>query len=372
MRFLDLTETFIYQSKPKRLIFAALAIALFKSGIWYIPNLELWRSVSLDPFNNPFENPNAQYLFWNWLSPFMAWRLGIHSEWGFFCLHLVFSILFTFTFIGFVWASFEERVARTALALFITLPVSATAYLWVGMDSVTLFLMMLILVAKDYLWLVLPVGILLGMQHFEQGSVAFAALTFALVLSLVMKLNTRYSFRWAATALLGVVLGKIALVLLFRHYEIYVNSGRTYALEQVFRVYLDYFYYHFQYILWSGLGVGWIVVAKFTERGKVATPFLVALCGLLFLLPFVGDQTRVFSIVSFPLVATYLLLNPDFLGSLNARFLSWVVAIWLIIPYSWIWANRPLVSVLPYDVTYILHQLFGWFHVPTNNPLWPL
>src|SRR5208282_2158334 len=146
--------------------------------------------------------------------------------------------------------------------------------------------------------------------------------------------------------------------------------GRMYLLKEIYRTCIGFFYYHFQYILWSVLGVGWIAVAKFAERLKVAAPFLVALAGLLLLVPLVGDQTRVLAIVSFPLVAAYLLLNPDFLWSLNGHFVAWMFGLWLLVPWPWILGPEPRVSVFPYDIVYVLHHLFGWFDAPTNRSLW--
>lgn len=372
MRFIDAIEKFIYRSKPGLLIGLALAVSFLKTGIWYMPNLEEWSAIALNPFRNPFADPNAHYLFWNWLSPFLAWRLGILDENSFLYFHLAFSILFTLTFLAFVWANFEDRDARTALVLFLALPVSATAYFWVGMDSVTLALMLLLFVVRRHLWLALIVGILLGMQHFEQGAVGFGALTCALLLSFVLKTKSKYSLRWAILSLVGVVLGKLALIVVFNHYHIEVNSGRTYFLRKVYIMYGSFFYYHFQYIAWSVFGVGWIAVAKFAERGKAAVPFLVALAGLLLLLPLVADETRVLAIVSFPLVAAYLLLDADFLRALNGRLVAWIFGLWVMIPWPWAWEGRPLVSIFPYNMAYILHWLFGWFHIHANDPKWPL
>jgi len=370
IRFIDIIEKLIYQSRPSRFIALLLVVSFVKTGIWYMPNLDGWRAIAVNPFRNPFIEPYNHYLFWNWLSPFAAWVLGLQNERPFLYFHLLFSAAFTCTFIALIWTQFEERNARTALVLFLAIPASATAYFWVGMDSVTLFLMLLLLVVRRHLWLVLPIGVLLGMQHFEQGFVAFGALLLALLLSFIQKTGSDYSIRWAIACLVGVVLGKIILVLIFSHFGIYVNSGRAYLL-QWYRMYVGFFYFHFQYVLWSAFGAAWIAVAKYAERGKAALPFLVVLSGLLLLLPLVADETRVFSIVSFPLVAAYLLLDPGFLQSLDGRLVSAIFGIWLIVPWPWAWLGKPLVSIFPYDIAYVLHQVFGWLRVPPNQPLWP-
>ena len=82
------------------------------------------------------------------------------------------------------------------------------------------------------------------------------------------------------------------------------------------------------------MGAGWIAIAKFTEQGQRAIPFLLSLFGLLLLLPIVSDETRVLAIVSFPLMAAYLLLNRDFLQSLSRRFACLVFGMWVLVPWS--------------------------------------
>jgi hypothetical protein len=371
MHILDAVERFLYRSKRSSLIAVTLAVSFVKTGVWYMPNFDGWKSMRLDPFHNPFAAPDQHYLFWNWLGPFLAWRLHIHNGQSFLYYHLIFSLGFTATFLWYVFANFSERDARTALILFLAIPASATAYFWIGMDSITLALILFVLVLRNRPWMALLMGVLLGMQHAEQGIFAFGALLVALVWSSLLKDKSEFAVRWAACSLAGVILGKLALILIFRHYGIQVNSGRPYYLRHYAGMYAEMFYYHFQYVLWSILGAGWIAVAKFTERGRQAIPFLAALLGLMLLLPVVGDETRVLAIISFPLVAVYLILNRDFLRSLDNRFACWIFGIWLLVPWPWAW-GRPLVSIFPYDVAYLLHRWFGWFNVPQNQPMWPL
>ena len=371
MRFLDVLERLLYRSRRTLLIAGLLVLSFVKTGVWYMPNFDGWKSMRLDPFHNPFTDPSANYLFWNWLGPFLAWRFRIHNSQSFLYFHLCFALAFTATYIWFVFANLDERDARTALILFVALPVSATAYFWIGMDSITLALMMWILCSRKYLLLSFLFAVALGMQHAEQGTVAFAALLGALILSTLMKFRPEMTKSWAAVSLVGVLTGKLLLILIFHHYGIQVNSGRPYYLHKFGEIYAILFYYHFQYVLWSILGVGWIAVAKYAERGKSAVPLLLMLLGLMLLVPIVGDETRVFGIVSFPLLAAYLLLNRDFVASLSGRFVSCLFGMWVLVPWPWVWGGRPLVSIFPYNIAYLLHRLFGWFSVPTDQPMWP-
>lgn len=371
MSFIDRIEQFVYGSRRGWLIGIALFVSFIKTGVWYVPNIDGWYPMSQDPFHNPFNEPIGQYIFWNWLGPFLAWLLRIHDRSVFMYFHLCFAIAFTIAFVVYIFRNFEEREARTALIVFLAIPSSAMGYFWIGYDSITLALMMFILCARNHPSIALLLGVALGMQHAEQGCFAFGALLFALILSRIVRSATAFSIAWGAAAFVGVLLGKFILILLFRHWGIHITD-RRYYLHHYYQMFLEMFYYHVQYILWSLLGAGWFAVAKFAERGKAASPFLIALGGLVLLQLTVSDETRVFAMVAFPLVAAYLLLDEQFLRSLTNQTASWIFAIWLLVPWPFAWGGRPLVSILPYNIVFLLHRLFGWFSVPANPSMWPV
>src|SRR5271167_1042651 len=316
----------IYGSRRWTLIAFLMAVTIFKTGIWYTPNIADSAMIARSPFVNPLSDPDNHYLFWSWLAPFLAWLVHANGKASFFCLELLFSLAFTALFVLVAFRRLEEDEARTALVLFFVLPVSATAYFWVGGDSLTLFLMMLALAVPGSLPAALLAGIGLGMQHFEQSFFAAAALAFAMGWDSLRgrKANRSYSVSWALAMVLGVVAGKTFLFLLFRHFNVHVNSGRFSWLHGHLHWLLSQFYFHYQVALYSVLGIGWVLIIKLAERGRKALPFIVALAGLLLLLPIAGDHTRVGAIVTFPLMAVYCVLNRDFLASTSRQFVSWV------------------------------------------------
>lgn len=73
-----------------------LLLASFcKTGFWFIPNVGLSQKIALDPFVNPSAEPYAQYLVWNWLSPFLAWLVGATDSGPFVLFRLAFAVAFT-------------------------------------------------------------------------------------------------------------------------------------------------------------------------------------------------------------------------------------------------------------------------------------
>jgi hypothetical protein len=371
METINKVDCFIFESKAWKLIVVVFGITLFKTGIWYIPNLDVSLAIAQNPFANPFSDQKTHYLFWSWLGPFVAWAIGLKSTFTFFMFHLAFSIAFSLLFISVVFFRFPDKLARISFILFSALPVSATAYYWVSSDSITLFLMLVAVAYPRYALITLLTGIALGMQHFEQGFVASAGLLSAILLSKKYDDHLNYSTRFCVLLILGVVAGKLFLIGLFSYYSIEVNSSRLHWLFENIHLPTSQFFFHFHHIIWSILGLGWLVALRYLDWGRKTIPFFLALFGLGLILPLTVDQTRVLAIITFPLLAVYWLLNVHFLDKLLKKEISLFFLIWAITPWSWVWSGTPKWSVFPYDVAYILYKLLGWFEVPANRALWP-
>lgn len=348
-----------------------IGLLVFKTGVWCVPNLMMVREISLNPFDNPFQDPNAHYLYWSWLGPFAAWLMGLNEPTSFFIYHLFFSVAFPILFVCFVYKKFSREVARTSIIVYALLPVSSTAFLWVGPDSITLFLMLLSLTLQSIPILSVFIGIMLGMQHFEQSAIAFVVLLGANLLSRYLSPQAKANWQYCVYSISGILLGKALLVFLFDRFRIEINSGRSYWLENHFEMLLNQFWFHSSAILWSVLGLAWIVLLKWCDTGKKSIPFTLSLASLFILLPLSADQTRVFAIVAFPLVFVYWLSNQEFIQSVPKREAAMLYLVWIFMPIQWVWEGVPKWSVLPYDITLGLHMLFGWFHIPDALTIWP-
>jgi hypothetical protein len=258
------------------------------------------------------------------------------------------------------------------LVLFSVLPVSATAYFWVSTDSLTLFLILLALAFPEYALVTILSGVALGMQHFEQGFVAVGGLLFALILSRRYQDTTLpYSPKFAILWLIGVLMGKLLLIGLFEYFSIDVNSGRVYFLSQHFRLLLKVSFFYFHIIAWSVLGLGWLAALRYVDWGRKTIPFFLTLLGFCFLIPISADQTRVLAVVTFPLLATYWLFNRDFLEKITQTEYAFLFILWVLVPWAWTWGGVPKWSVFPHDIAYLLHELFGWFRIPSDPSAWP-
>jgi len=318
-----------------------------------MPCLDSCLKIAQNPFVNPLESPDSQYLFWSWLGPFLAWLVHLnHNLTQFILFHFFFSIGFTSLFFKMAFANFNEKVARTACIIFMILPVSATSYYWVSGDSITLFLMLLAMVLINHRIPMLFIGIALGMQHFEQSF--FAVLAISIAVFSEWKFNKKSKPRASVLSLFilltSIILGKLLLYVIFQHYYIQVNSGRWYWLKAHRKLLAQQFLLHIHSVFWSIFGIGWIFFLKFQKEKKSFYSFFLGLIFLCLLLPVSGDQTRVLAIVTFPLVYLYWLSNKHFLEGLTTKEMTEFTALWILIPWSWNWGGVPKWSAFPFDL----------------------
>lgn len=350
------------------LVYAAMAV---KTGIWHIPNIHEAVAFARDPFVLPTDDPLRQHLLNTWLSPFIAWAIGATSNAAFLLLHLGFAVAFSTLFTALCFRRLPEREARIAIVIFASLPASATAYFWVGVDGLTLLLMLAVVASDRHPLLAGLFGVALGLQHFEQGFVGLSTMLFAVLATLSLRHEEVYPWRTATAAWAGVVIGKIALGLIFWNAGMVV-AGRDAWFIAHWRMMQEQFWLHTQVVLWAVLGPGWFVALRYADRGRASLPFFLALFGVMPLLMFIGDQTRVLAIVTFPLLFAFWLNQRSFLGEITRAQAGGLFLLWLVIPWIWVWGGQPRWSVFPYGIAYAVGKLTGWYELPAVDiSNWP-
>lgn len=368
-------EIFFKYSRRHSLIFTLviLLVICLKAGIWYIPNIGATLAIALDPFTNPFQNnPMAHYLMYSWLGSFLAWLLGITTKNTFILFHLFFTFCFFFSFVIFAYKNVSRDNFHKSLILFCLFPVSYTAFYWSGMDSITLFLLMLCIIARSNIVALFILGILLALQHFEQALLAVVCLLGMSLFSSYEPINNlKFKRSSIFFLLIGLLAGKILLHGIFAYNNIELNSGRIYYLLTEFWQFLAMFWYNGQVILWGIFGLGWLPVFVFhkMEKPGLISYLIIFCCCLLSVIS--GDQTRVLAIVSFLYISTYIVLNDSFLDKLSSTFLSIVFCIWLLLPIVWVWGGVPRRSVLPFDITFLISLVRPVLSVPADPSAWP-
>ena len=365
MRALDRVRAWLFESPWWLFVTILSAVMVVRTGIWGMPGIFAQRRLAIDPFTNPFlHDPHNYYLIWNWLGPFIAWALGLKSRFGFIAMYAAFSVAYVALFVRIAITRIGHDQWRKAVILFFVLPVSATSFYNLGYDSLTLFLMMLALSWPRQIVVTVAAGILLGMQHFEIALVATTALcAFSL---LRYKSNTSdYTLKFSVPLLISVILGHGVLLYIFQRYAIETDPGRThYVLSELARI-TSTFFFRMHVILWSICGVGWLAVMRYADGGRSTAAFFVTLVGTIFVfVPIVDDQTRVACLITFPLIAVALLLNKEWLATIDEReaALLWIIS--TLSAWSWVLTGNPRSSAFPFDLAAVAHYMLGWPDVP--------
>ena len=153
MRLIEKINRFLYQTNRLRLILIVFFVYFLKTGIWYLPNIDGWWPMSTSTRSKTLlRDPLGQFVFWNWLGPFLAWLLHIHNRTSFMCTFaLCFAIAFT---LACFFITFFRLLCRGRRQICVSPPCrmdsQSCGHYWIGMDSMTHILMMFILNAAQY------------------------------------------------------------------------------------------------------------------------------------------------------------------------------------------------------------------------------
>jgi hypothetical protein len=156
-----------FLSRKSNLFSITFFIALMKSGIWVFPAIYASFVISQQPFQQPFSNPDDQYLMTTWFASYLANILGIKTLASFIILHFIFALYSIYLLFKFIRKNVEITEQGKSLLLFAMLPVASTIFYWVGMDSFTFLIMVIFLNVRKYPLVVLLLGVIGGLHHFE-------------------------------------------------------------------------------------------------------------------------------------------------------------------------------------------------------------
>lgn len=315
---------------PSWVLLSTLTVAvLLKTGFGVMPNIANQSSFAAHPMHNALPSEHS-FIWWNWLSPATAHVLGLTDQgsYGLFCMALSLAVL-PAMYLALRSFGLDLREARWRTVLVCTLPASFTTLFWVGMDSMTLLLLVLVVAVHRRLLASVALGVLCGLQHAEQSLVAIALLGFALWL------YERRQVRNAAAALGGVLTGKVVLMLLVGH----VSGDKVQTRWDWFVAHhanvLHEFVSAWPMVVWSVFGAGWLVLLGARLGRREWLLVAVAFAAGLAMTITSGDPTRVASITTLPAMLV-LLSRASFSAELLRSRL--IITLALLAPAVWVWS----------------------------------
>ncbi|MFA5454654.1 MAG: hypothetical protein WC272_04965 [Sulfurimonas sp.] len=331
-------------------IFAAIMLVVGNSGIWAMPNIVMQFMVSQSLFKVPFDDPNAHYLFFNYFQPFLYGLTGAKSLTGYliysFCIAAVFLLLFLFWFIS--YHGKKVSIEQNKLFAAVTFPVFMIPFYWVGMDGMTLLLSLLILISRDKIPLALIFAFMLGLQHFEQGFIAFSTLLATLLIHyLFSKDKTSLVFMKKVFFILAsIAVAKVLLMLFFYFANVGLSGDRGSYLKTNLYLYFEMFQKWWFVTLWTLFATGWLLIS---QNLKTAWPLIFATLIILILTVIVGDQTRVGVIVLFPSLFYWIFMNREIWQKLTQKMVILMLSFYLLVPIVVVWGEPHIQSLWKYD-----------------------
>jgi hypothetical protein len=332
-----------------------------------MPNIQLQYEVSQSLTSIPFTNINQQYLYLNYFEPLVFSLIGGGTFKGYLLFNLLISILFLTLLFSKFLSIHEKAILKypfkvIVLALF---PVTMIPFYWIGMDGMTLLLMLLIMVFFESKWGYL-ISFLLAWQHFEQGLVSLLLLGGSVFIYWLFNREELIwsHFKQVLLLIIFLLLGKLFLISWFYFMDISLVGGRTDYFENNIMQFLSEWKRNWLFILYSLIGVGWLIVVKFY---KETWPVILTAVITLFFTAIVGDQTRVGVIVMFPSLMYWVFMNKSLLLCLSNKFVMFTIILYASLPVVIIWGSLQS-SVFDFDIG----LLIDFFNNPSYINFHPL
>lgn len=337
----------------------AAIVALVHNRLWGTPNLALFSTISSRLGENPFAGSpiEGDYLLSNLLGAAIARGLGQTDAHEYARLHLIlFGAGMIAVMVG-AYRRFGYATARALLALCAFAPATTVVMQWLGQpDALTLPLALGIVIARPN-WMKLALGVLLGLSHSEQGLAAaliagLAAVAIEAVIGDTFEPvdGSHEASGFAAGAasgavakvaavaavvpMVGVLVGRGIVEIYFRVNDIVIETPRTSFLEFGLGNFVDHHLTAPGWLLWSLWGplwVGAIAGAVWLRRSPAATTeqrfaaVVIAIGAVAGLVPmFITlDQTRVYSLVTAPLLVAVAVVVAQSVWPERSRPIGW-------------------------------------------------
>jgi hypothetical protein len=376
--WLDRATNWLFQLGFGKFLSLLMFFAIVRNGLLFVPNIELVRIISLNPSHCPDmlrQSQGSYYLLTSFLGPILAWALGANRNYFHLALmHLGFFVLLFLLILYQTRRALGDTFARCVTIAFAVLPISTTVFTWLGnSDTFTCLLGSALLVFRSPI-ILLIIGLLQGLNHFEQGVfiILFAILAQWIVRSEWKEIRATRQL-WAVA---GLLLGRGGLYAWLIWHDFPISYDR---LDWVRDLGLPAFYNvlaNTPAIIFSLFNVFWgfvllLGVVASQKRLAAFLGFLVLFMASLIPASLTLDVTRVFALISWPIVMVFLLWSLSFnqdSTALVCKALTAVLAAGVLIPPLMIWHGRLYSGVLFYTLRWAFELVANGFHVPPGPP----
>jgi hypothetical protein len=334
-----------------------ILLQFVKHGFQLQPNFDVAvTKIALNPFQSFTDlPPGAQYVTSSWFMPAVLYFLRVSSETAMIWFHIAVALgYYVVTYLN-VKRFVPDDSRLTAIVIIGLLPSTASAFNWLGYDTVILLLISLLIAASHSLILSFFVAIALGMQHFEIAVVSM--LCWLIVSRGIATQSHLRTITFIVAAGLGLAMGRITVAVILASDTSASTSDRLDIAQQIYRKALANFAVAPMAVLWSTIGVTSIYLI-ITLASRKVTPLWI-LSGII--IPWIAagttlDSSRVGAVsVTLAIMAT-VFSSPHTLRAVPRYALFTMVVLFLIIPRVWIWEGAYEPSCFTANVHALISQ----------------
>jgi len=350
-KWLRAIDNFIFETLTPWQLCALLAgYCALVHGMWTVPMGASYQ-VSKNPFINIYsQSPADQYNYDSLVIPWVAYASGLNrSPFLFACLNVTFIVAAISVLLNGVRRKWGIDFAKITILILGLDPVSATLLTWIGSyDSMTFILQSILFLTGNWGG-ALVLGILGGLNHFPIA--LFSGTYFICFRGAFLRHNKTKGtllFYWA-----GLGIGYAALKIYQYHYHLNISYDRFGAAERLglkplARMILTNWLataFSFYNVLW--MAVLCIVFFLYRRNARAFWCFVAGNCTFVLLAVVTLDTTRVFALLSWPMLAWGVLAIFSYSKSqglecyLKTRaFLCAILIAGLVIPRVLVWEGR--------------------------------
>lgn len=342
---------------PATVYVCIILLQVIKNGFMLQPNFDVAvTKIALSPFQSFDEYPpGARYVTSSWLMPALLYFLRVSSETVMIWLHVAAAFgYYVVTFLN-IKRFVPEDSRLTAVVILGLLPSTASAFNWLGYDTVVLLLISLLIASSSSIALSFTVAVALGMQHFEIATVSLVC-WFTVSRGILGTFRLRKLTFFCAVGL-GLLVGRVVVGIILTGNQASAEMDRWDIGRQLYRRALADFALTPVAVLWSVLGLSGIYLSAMMFK-RIHSPMWLVVG---FSIPWIVagstlDSSRVGAVSVTLAVMAAVMSSPQTLQRIGTGSLLATIGLFLLVPRVWIWEGNYVPSCFAANVQSVVSR----------------
>lgn len=332
-------------------------LQFIKNGLMIQPNFDLAvTKIALNPFQSFSDYPSgARYVTSSWFMPAVLYFMRVSSQTAMIWIHVVAAVgYYVVTHLN-IKRFVPEGSRLAAVVVLGLLPSTASAFNWLGYDTVVLLLTSLLISVSSSFFLSLIVSVALGMQHFEIAAVSL--LCWFTVSRGLSRDSHLCRLKFFVAVGFGLILGRFIVGMILASDSASSEYDRLDIAQDLYRRALAHFVLTPGAVLWSIIGVTSLYIVR-TVANRIVSPLWIV-AGFAIPLIISGttlDSSRVGAVSVTLAVTAMVFSSPQTLQTVSRGSLIAMLGLFLLVPRVWIWEGSYIPSCFAANIQSVMSQ----------------